>query len=209
MHVCHPVSRHAFRLDAFPQQTILGESFFILPRWPFRRNGRRPPGLQPTPVVRRSWRTPCNCRRLYIALPKPPCRPWPRSLALQSHIGQDRTDQIRPLLSPPITVLPQRRVFGARPAMPRPHGPVCPPDSLTRALFDCSAASHAEGQVYCRMGFDTQILRGQQHAGASPGSLTAPADPCRSIAAKIFGGRAIAAPPRHPPFPHLCKSVRG
>ena len=50
-------------------------------------------------------------------------------------------------------------------------------------FFYCSAASHAEGQVHCRMGFDTQILRRWQRAGASPGSLAAPADSCRSISA--------------------------
>ena len=51
-------------------------------------------------------------------LPKPPCRPWPCSLALQSHTSQDRTGQARSLLSLPIAVMPLRRVFGARPARP-------------------------------------------------------------------------------------------
>ena len=66
-YVYHPLALHAFRLDALPQQEILGESIFIFPRWPFRRDGRRPPSFQPTQVFRPSGRTSCNCRRIYIA----------------------------------------------------------------------------------------------------------------------------------------------
>ena len=63
-------------------------------------------------------------------LPKPPCRPWPRSLFLQTHTSQDRTGQARPLLSLPIAVIPSRRVFSARPALP-----IRPPEPSSTASY--------------------------------------------------------------------------
>ena len=67
--------------------------------------------------------------RCQSALPKPPCRPWPRSLALHSHFSQKRTDQIRSMLNPPLTVLPSRRVFGARPTIHLCPTSFCPTES--------------------------------------------------------------------------------
>ena len=56
--------------------------------------------------------------------------PWPRSLALQSHFSQERTDQIRSLLS--------RRVFGTRPTMPRPYGPTRPAEPSSTAQLQAT-----------------------------------------------------------------------
>ena len=61
---------------------------------------QRPGCPVPECIPLRSWVDPCSC-----PLPKP----WPCSLALQSHISQERTDQVRSLLSPPITEMPLRR----------------------------------------------------------------------------------------------------
>ena len=86
----------------------------------------------PECIPLRSWVDHVSC-----PLPKPPCRPWPRSLALQSHFSQERTDQIRSLLSQP-TVLPSRRVFGTRPTMPRPCGPVRPAEPSSTAQLQAT-----------------------------------------------------------------------
>ena len=158
-------------------------------RWQIRNQG-----AVPECIPLRSWVDPFSC-----PLPKPPCRPWPRSLALQSHIGQDRT-----ILSPPITVLPQRRVFGARPAWPRPHGPVCPPEPSSIAQLQATLKDKctAEWVLILKSCGASSMLAQALEASQHPQILV-------EASAKIFGGYAIAVPPHHPPFPHLCKSVRG
>ena len=81
-------------------------------------------------------------------LPKPPCRPWPRSLALQTHTSQDRPGQARPLLSLPIAVMPLRRVFSARPALPRPYGHVRPPEPSSTAQLQATLKDKCTAECF-------------------------------------------------------------
>ena len=171
-----------------------------LPPCPRRSVANQRPGCPvPECILLRSWVDPFSC-----PLPKPPCRPWPRSLALQSHISQDRTDQVRSLLSPQITVMPLRRVFGARPALPRPYGPVRPlePSSTAQLQATLKDKCTAEWVLILKSCVASSMLAQALEARSTRRSLS------KHLCGNFRGARCRSTP-RHPPFSHLRKSVRG
>ena len=168
--------------DALPQQTILGESIFILPRWPFRRNGRRPPSLLPNSTRRE--RLPRPTQSLAC--------PHVRIMAVGSDLTQCALRTRRPGSIP---AQPANHSDALTPRVrrqARPYGPVRPPEPSSTAQLQVTLKDN------CRM---VLILKSCVASSKLASWL--------KHAAEIFGGRAVAVPPRHPFFSHLCKSVRG
>ena len=200
---------HSSRARPYPVRAHVSDLRFqlashpSLPPHPRLSVANQEPGfLIPESIPMKSWVDPHSC-----PLPKPPCRPWPCSLALLTHTSQDRASQVRPQNSLSAAVIPARRVFSARPALPKPYGPARPSEPSSTAQLQATLKDKCttEWVLILKLCIDSSL----QSSSASPGSLATPARPCRGLAAQVLGGHAVTVPPGYPSFSGLCESVCG